>query len=129
MKSLFICLAILITTLSYAQEPVSWKFSADKIADDEYLVTATATIDNGWYLYSQYLESDNGPIATAIVIESSHKSAEKATESGKKISGFDKMFDMNITKYKQQMMIQIFPQPTSDNLKSCLVFRLKIDKL
>ena len=109
MKYLFSILFVTLATLSFAQtnDIVSWAFESKKTAPNEYTIQMKATVDDGWYIYSQYLESDDGPIRTQIVLEENEgiELVEKAIEEGKKISGFDEMFDMNIIKYKKQLII------------------------
>ncbi|CAA6829534.1 MAG: Unknown protein [uncultured Aureispira sp.] len=109
MKYLFSILFVTFTTLSFAQtnNVVSWTFESKKTAPNEYTVVMKATVSNGWYIYSQYLESDDGPVPTQIVLEENEGIVleGKATEEGTKIAGFDDMFGMNITKYKKQLVI------------------------
>jgi len=109
MKYLCSILFLTFTTLSFAQtnNTTSWTFESQKTAPNEYTITMKATINKGWYVYSQYLESDDGPIRTSIVLEE-NKGVElvgKAEEEGDKVSGFDEMFDMKITKYKKHLTI------------------------
>jgi thiol:disulfide interchange protein DsbD len=89
-------------------EEVSWTFDSKRVKPHTYVITATATINNGWYVYSQYLESNKGPISTHLVFDTNYKAQllEQATEQGSKVSGYDELFDMNITKYKKEMVIQ-----------------------
>ncbi len=49
--------------------PVRWEFSAEQVSADLYDLTCKATIDPGWYIYSQYLESDDGPVRTSFHFE------------------------------------------------------------
>lgn len=109
MKYLFSILFVTFTTLSFAQTNsiVSWTFESKKTAPNEYTIQIKATVKDGWYIYSQYLESDDGPIRTEIVLEENEGIVliEKATEEGNQVSGFDEMFDMNIIKYKKQLVI------------------------
>ena len=85
--------------------PIKWLFDAKKISDTEYDLIATAKIDKGWYTYSQFLGND-GPVPTSLSFD---KNAQlqlvgKAEEvSDHKKSGFDKIFDMNITKFSQEV--------------------------
>lgn len=44
-------------------EPVKWETTTVKISDTEYELVTTATIDQGWHLYSQDVP-DGGPIET-----------------------------------------------------------------
>lgn len=92
-------------TVKAQTSPVSWSFSAQHVQGDEYDIMCKATINKGWYVYSMYLPSEDGPVATAITLESTHqKSVGKATESTSKPeykkSGHDEVFDMTVTKYK-----------------------------
>ena len=41
-----------------AQNPVSWAFSAKKVADKTYELHLTATVQDGWHLYSQTQPDD-----------------------------------------------------------------------
>lgn len=109
MKYLFSILLVTFSVFTYAQNnnTVSWSFESKKTASNEYTIQMKATIKDGWYVYSQYLESDDGPIRTAIVLEENAgvELVGKAEEEGNKVSGFDSLFDMDITKYKKQLII------------------------
>ena len=63
----FIILSFLTITHSNAQvlEPVTWETSVKKISDTEFDLISTATIDEGWHLYSQNVPED-GPIPTTF---------------------------------------------------------------
>lgn len=55
----FLTIFSLFTLLASAQlNPVSWSFTAKKIADKTYEVHFTATIQKGWHLYSQTQPDD-----------------------------------------------------------------------
>ena len=92
-----------------AQNPVSWSFSAKHVQGDEYDLMFTANIKTGWHVYSMYLESQDGPVATAVTVETNHKLVGKATESVSKTenkkTGHDATFDMVLTKYKHDFTI------------------------
>ena len=90
--------------------PVQYTWEAKALGGNEYEITFKAKIKEGWYTYSQYLESEDGPIATSVNFESGNekktvKATEETSKSSNKLSGFDKMFDMNITKYKKNLKI------------------------
>jgi thiol:disulfide interchange protein DsbD len=66
-------LAVLLITIfavsAKAQlNPVSWSFSAKKIADKTYEVHLTATMQSGWHLYSQVQPEDAIAIPTDFKI-------------------------------------------------------------
>lgn len=50
---------------SQVLDPVDWKFSYERISDDEIDLIFTAEIDNKWHLYSQDLP-EGGPIPTTF---------------------------------------------------------------
>ena len=102
MKStlIFICGIMLgISAKAQLAEPVKWSFKADKISTTEYKVTLTATMDEGWYVYSQDL-SGKGPIPTRINFDPSQNIVfeGKPLELGNKKEVFDQNFNMTVTK-------------------------------
>jgi len=88
-------------------QPVKWSFGSKKLADGEYELIFASKVEKGWYIYSQYLESDEGPVATTIEYEDAKAFTPvgKSTETGDKRSGYDAMFDMNIVKFKDDFTI------------------------
>ena len=82
-------------------EPVKWNQSVTKISDDIYQLTYTATIDKGWHLYAQYLESDEGPLATEFTFleqEGNYELIGKTEEPDVNLV-YDQVFEMNIKYY------------------------------
>lgn len=85
-------------------EPVKWQVKVEKKDDQTYELTYDATVEKGWYIYSQFLEGDDGPIPTAFYLSENPAVSQvgKVTESGpKKVKEFDKNFDMELIKFKQ----------------------------
>ena len=137
LQTLLVLLIVTTTTLN-AQilKPVKWKFSTEKISDNEQNLVFTASIDEGWTVYSQFT-ADDGPVPTLITYES-NDGAEiigKGVESGHKKEGLDKLFDVNVIKYladedfviKQKVKITDGSKPISGYLtfmtcndKTCL---------
>lgn len=99
-----ILLLLSIMSLLCGGSPVSWTNTAQKIADNEYNLVFTATIKDGWNIYSQYLESEDGPIKTSFSFddESNIQLIGKNIETGdiKKVK--DEMFDMEVIKIKHK---------------------------
>lgn len=85
--------------------PVQWSYEAKKINTNEYDLIFTAQLDKGWFIYSQYLESDEGPIATSFDIKADEKMEliGEITEEGHKKEGFDDIFGMNLIKYSDHV--------------------------
>lgn len=110
MKVLFnLCLLLLATQLVSAQEQkVSWDATIEKSAEDEYTLVLKGEIEYGWYLYSQYLENDEGPIPTKVYLEELDglEKVGQAEELGDKVEGYDAVFMMNVTKYKENITIR-----------------------
>lgn len=103
MKVLKLLPLFLLAAISLAaQSPVKWSFAVRDAGNCEVDLIYTATINDGWYTYSQYLESDAGPVPTSFTYkEGAHFKLEgKNKESGDKFTIFDKVFEMNLTKFK-----------------------------
>ncbi len=65
--SLLSVIFLFVMTVS-AQNPVSWTFSAKKLGTNTYEVHMTATIQQGWHLYSQQQPEDAIAIPTTFTI-------------------------------------------------------------
>ena len=127
MKYLFSILFVTFTSLSFAQtnNTTSWTFESKKTAPNEYTVIMKATVKDGWYVYSQYLESDDGPVRTEIFLDENEgiELVGKSTEDGNKVTGYDSLFDMNIIKYKKQLTItQKVKAKKGEKFKGSLTF-------
>ncbi len=83
------------------QDPVSWTFSGKKVADNKYELVYKGEIIDGWYVYSQHQESDDGPLATTFEYDpgDNYKVLGVAKESGGLKKAYDKVFEMNVNKF------------------------------
>jgi len=101
-KALSFAAFCLFATISFAQilTPVSWDFAVEKTGENDFVVTYTADIDQGWVIYSQFLESTDGPIPTEFNYEISEgvEMVGKVEEHGTMKEEYDKLFDMNLKK-------------------------------
>jgi len=86
--------------------PVKWTTSHEQTADGEFDLIFTATIDDGWSVYSQYLESDDGPVRTTFEFEKGdyYSLVGKNVETGDKKEGYDELFDMNVIKFFKKVV-------------------------
>ncbi len=86
------------------QDPVDWTFSWKELDDGTYELISTATIEEGWKIYSQYLESDDGPVRTSFMYddESGFAMVGKNEEAGDIEKGFDDLFGMNVISLKKK---------------------------
>jgi len=107
MRNLILAFACLfITNIATAQfSPVKWSFSAEKVSEKEYDIVITADIAHGWSVYSQYLESDDGPVKTAFEFEKNEnlQLIGKTEELGHKKESFDELFGMNLIKFSKKV--------------------------
>jgi hypothetical protein len=87
MKKLFFFVAILFTAFAVNAQlnPVTWSFTAKKIADKTYEIHMKATIQNSWHLYSQKQPDDAVINPTTFVISPNplFKLDDKVKEIGK----------------------------------------------
>lgn len=107
-----ILLLMTICTISVSSAqiftPVKWSFSEKKIGEGEYELTFKAKIDNGWFVYSQYLASQDGPVATTLNFDQNAQVQllGKGKESGNKKTGHDETFKMTVTKFYKTYVIK-----------------------
>ena len=127
MKEFSLCLLLTIcfSISAFCQlEPVSWNVDTE-VSPEEVTIKYTATIDEGWYVYSQYLESDLGPIPTSINFDTEGiEMIGKVEEMGDKKEGYDKLFEMNISKYSKTLTLVQKLKRTDDlkNIKGYIEF-------
>ncbi len=75
MRPFFLGFALLMafTVSGQIYSPVKWSITLSPAGDGNYTLLAKATINDGWWVYSQHLENEDGPIATTITYdEGSH---------------------------------------------------------
>lgn len=86
------------------EDPIKWSFTTKDAGNCQVDLILTGTIEDGWYTYSQFAESDDGPIPTTLTFDqkSNFKLVGKAAESGEIIKGHDKVFDVTVTKFKHK---------------------------
>lgn len=90
---------ILINFVAKAQmiEPVNWSYKSEQVGDNEYKISIIASIEAGWYMYSQDLNTET-PVPTRIQIENNTSvSLEgKTLEIGSKKDSYDSNFHVNV---------------------------------
>jgi len=99
---------IFLTTFAFlanAQifDPVDWEFSQRKISDNEIELSFKATIDDGWYIYSQHVGA--GPVATEFTFkESDFFSLKGEVQEGEALEEFDPNFDEVLKFFKKDVV-------------------------
>ena len=101
MKGLITFFAVILPMLLNGQllSPVSWSFEIESLGNDEYNLIYTADIDEGWNVYSQFID-EGGPFPTTITYETDGiELIGKGEESGYRKEGMDPIFEMNVIKF------------------------------
>ena len=115
MKKIFILFFTLLSVITSAQifTPVSWDFSQKQVSDHEIELQFKATIDDGWYLYSQFI-GDDGPVPTELTFTSEGGySLVGNPKEGEPIEEFDPNFDMILKYFKNEAIFTQIVQVSS----------------
>ncbi|MCL1607456.1 MULTISPECIES: protein-disulfide reductase DsbD family protein [Mediterranea] len=95
--SLLLFFVCAVTAMAQMQDPVHFKSELKQISGTEAEIVFTATIDDGWHVYSTDLP-DGGPISATFNVDKI-EGAElvgKLTPVGKEENKFDQMFQMQV---------------------------------
>ncbi len=87
-------------------DPVKWSFSAKDLSDGTYEVIASATIEEGWHLYSQKLDNADGPVATEFRYFNEKQEFEivgETEEVGDLLKEYDNNFMMELNYYEREV--------------------------
>lgn len=107
MKQLLLLASVFLaaTGLKAQQNPVSWTFSAKKIADKQYEVHMTATIQKGWHLYSQTQPEDAVAMPTGFKINNNPLLTfdGKIKEEGKMEKFHDAKLELSANQYSNKV--------------------------
>lgn len=83
--------------MSQIYDPIEWSFRVEDENDTSATLVARADMEDKWHLYSQYLESDMGPIPTSFHFEDSEAySLYGKTEEGEPKVVYDPNFEMDL---------------------------------
>ncbi|MDA8963533.1 protein-disulfide reductase DsbD family protein, partial [bacterium] len=117
MKKHLLALLLFLPSLLFSQifNPVEWTFSQEDLGNSEYNLVFEANIEDGWYVYSQFV-GDDGPIATAFTFfESENYELVGNTEEGTPIEQFDPNFDMVLKYFKKKAVFSQKVKLTSNS--------------
>ncbi|MFZ9527081.1 MAG: cytochrome c biogenesis protein CcdA, partial [Schleiferiaceae bacterium] len=106
MNRFFLAAIALLLSLSaaFAQiiQPVSWTTSVRSLDGGKLELVATAKIDAGWHVYSQFIGND-GPIPTSFKLPASKDlTTEGPVREPKPIKEFDKNFGMELAYFAKK---------------------------
>src|SRR5690242_20813026 len=104
MKKFFPFIGLLLMTLfvqAQSPSPVNWSFTAKKIADKKYEIHLTATVQQGWHLYSQVQPEDAVVNPTSFVFNANPLLAAegKIKETGKMEKFHDAKLGISANQY------------------------------
>jgi hypothetical protein len=109
MKKLFFVAGLVIVTFFVQAQmivPVKWDVEINPLKGNQYEIVATAKIDKGFKLYGVNM-ADGGPIKTSFNFETAEncKKTGKAIEITPSSKTMDKMFEMEVTYFKEKAVI------------------------
>jgi thiol:disulfide interchange protein DsbD len=109
MKKLIIFFTAL-TFFSSAQifEPVKWDFSQKQTSENTIELTFKATIDDGWYVYSQ--DAGDGPVSTEFTFINNGENyaiSNDWVQEGVPIEEFDPNFDAVLKYFKKEALFTL----------------------
>ena len=122
MRAFFLSILLFFSaTISNAQifNPVSWKTEIKELENGRFELQMTASIEEGWHLYSQSLPSDDGPIATGFTLkESTDFLIEGKVNEPKPKTEFDPNFDMDLNYFEDEVTFtQVIKSNVTDAYK------------
>ena len=84
-------------------EPVKWDYNVNKINDNEYNISFSASILNGWKLYSQFSPDEGAlPTSFSFINNISKFEADELFNEDDYIVGFDNVFKMDLYYYENE---------------------------
>lgn len=92
-----------VMSVSAQQNPISWAFTSKKLANGNYEIHMTATIEKGWHLYSQNQPDDAIAMPTTFSITNNPliEAVGKIKEVGDLEKFHDKQLDLSAHQYSK----------------------------
>lgn len=110
MRRITLILSLLFFTslgaFAQLEDPVTWSYVAKKTSPTEATVFIKASIEDNWHLYSQTVKP-GGPSKTIFTFaKSKDYTLVGGTTEPKPISKFEKVFNMNVPYFEDQVVFQ-----------------------
>jgi thiol:disulfide interchange protein DsbD len=107
---------------SYSQilEPVKWETKVEKISDTELNLIFKASLETGWYMYSQKESEGSGPLPTYFEYKKqngNYKLIGKTLEPNVKPK-YDKVFELDVIKFSDNAQFSQRIELIKSNLSS-----------
>ena len=122
MKRLTYLLLLLLPLLVQAQilAPIHWEAAASALTDTTAQITLTATIDEGWHLYTQDIP-DGGPVPTQF--HYNQPVIGQTVTDAEVLKDYDDNFEMELTYYeKQAVFTQVVRATKEDQIAGSVTF-------
>lgn len=85
-------------------EPVKWTFKIEETGPNQYVFIAKADIDDKWHLYSQHLESLDGPLPTEFLFEqTAGLKMIGGVQEPEPITKYDPVFEMELSYFDNEV--------------------------
>jgi thiol:disulfide interchange protein len=123
-KKRFAWMIILFLLFANAQaqilNPVKWISQTKYDGNRVFEISFTASIDQGWHVYSSTLDPNQGPVPTTLTLDKSseYQSAGLLQESGNQIQKYDSNFEETLKYFENKV---IFSQKIKLNVNSARV--------
>lgn len=103
MKAVLLSMFLFVAMGISAQNPVTWTFTSKKLANGNFEIHMTATMEKGWHLYSQTQPDDAIAMPTTFTITSNPliEVVGKIREEGKMEKFHDKELDLSANQYSK----------------------------
>lgn len=105
MKKIILCITIFLTlhfsVSAQDLNPAKWTFTIEDAGKNEYYLVCTASLEKGWWTYSQFIK-DGGPIPTSFHFTENPniELIGVLSENGTKVKeGIEPMFDMFLKEF------------------------------
>lgn len=100
-----IAIFINATIMAQSKTKVTWVYAAKKISDKKYELRLTATIQNGYHLYSQNMDADAIALPTSIKFNKNPlvTMQGKSKEVGKLVNEYDAAIQSRSKYYKDKV--------------------------
>lgn len=104
--SLVLFLGISFTGISQ-ESTISWETQITSETETEYTLIFTATLKDGWHLYSQNIP-EGGPLATTFTFENENNDYELIgkTEESKTHTSYEEIFEMETSYFEKQAVFK-----------------------
>ena len=97
---------IVFNTYSQIEDPVEWYFSVEQISDQTLNLVIVADIEEGWNVYSQYVDP-NGPVPTSFsFIETAGFELIDNVEESNSKTKYDPVFQMDLSSFQNKAIFK-----------------------